>query len=73
MLAKAMIQMKTDPAGAIGTLATHPQGKDLMPLVMQEYQRQQWMKALQGGQTAQQPPQTDAEATLAQGHLRIHV
>ena len=69
MLAKALSQMKTDPQGAMATLSTHPQGAALLPLAMQEYQRQQWAKSLM----PQQGGQTDAQATLAMGKGPIPV
>src|SRR6185436_2254509 len=49
VLAQVMTQTETDPVAAMGTLSQHPRGAELMPLVMQNYQRQQLIKALGGG------------------------
>lgn len=67
MLAKALGQMKADPQGAMATLSTHPQGAALLPLAMQEYQRQQWAKSImpQG--------QSPEQATLMMGKGPIPV
>ena len=68
MLAKVMAQMGTDPVGAIGTLSTHPRGGELLPLAMQQYQRQQLIKALGGGQGAPQAAPAGPQPGEGQGY-----
>lgn len=57
LLSTALAKMKTDPEGALGDLAAHPQGAALVPLAMQEIQRRNLMQALrgQGGLVSSQP------------------
>lgn len=40
-----------DPIAAMGTFGSHPMGAQLMPLAMQQLQRQQMIQALRGSQT----------------------
>lgn len=67
VLSQALSQMQTDPAGAMATLSQHPAGQNFIPLAMQEYQRQQLLKALRGGQQPQQPPMEGQGTVLAPG------
>ena len=38
-----------DPMGAMGTFGSHPMGAQMMPLAMQQMQREQLIRALRGG------------------------
>ncbi len=46
-----------DPMGAMATFGSHPMGQQMMPIAMQEMQRQRLANALRGGGMAQGSPQ----------------
>ena len=46
-----------DPMGAMATFGSHPMGQQMVPLAMQEMQRQRLAQALRGGAVAQGTPQ----------------
>lgn len=56
-----------DPAGAMATFGAHPQAAQLMPVALQEMQRQRLIEALkrQGGGAAQAQPAPPQQATQA--------